>query len=265
MTLIARVNDLEIRLIADAAELVAAQALRYRVFYEELGAIPDPAMRAARLDADAFDAHADHLIVVDTTRSEPGRPGVVGCYRMLRESVAAARGGFYTAAEFDLAGVDRARGEILELGRSCVDPAYRTGAVMQLLWRGIAEYQDRHRFGLMIGCGSLPGTDVAAVATQIRYLHDHHLAPLEIRPCAHAARRVAHEPFAGAYDAVAAFRALPPLLKAYLRIGGMIGEGAVLDEQFNTIDVCIVVPTERIEARYLRHYRHERPDDALAF
>jgi putative hemolysin len=264
MTSIVRVNELELRFVSRPAELAAAQALRYRVFYEELGAIPDPETRKNRLDIDGFDEHADHLVVVDLSRSTPAVPCVVGCYRMLREGVAREIGGFYTAREFDLSGVSRANGDILELGRSCVDADYRTGAVMQLLWRGIAEFQERYRFGLMIGCASLPGTDVAKVAPQIRYLHEQHLAPLGLRPCAHSHRRIAHEPFAAHdYDAAAAGRSLPALLKGYLRLGGMIGEGAVLDEQFNTIDVCIVLPTERIEARYLRHYRSERSDDAV--
>jgi len=234
------------------------------VFYEELGAIPDAETRKLRLDIDAYDEHADHLIVVDLAKSKPGRPCIVGCYRMLRESVARGIGGFYTAHEFDLSGVDRGRGEILELGRSCVDPEYRTGLVMQLLWKGIALFQDAQHFGAMIGCASLPGTDVASVAPQIRYLHERHLAPLGLRPCAHSNRRIAHEPFAATgYDPAAAFRNLPALLRGYLRLGAMIGEGAVLDEQFNTIDVCIVLPTELIEARYMRHYRQERPSDAV--
>jgi L-ornithine Nalpha-acyltransferase len=264
MTSIVRVNEFELRHVTRPAELAAAQALRYRVFYEELGAIPDPETRKNHLDVDAFDEHADHLIVVDTSRPAGAMPCVVGCYRMLRESVAREIGGFYTASEFDLTGVSRERGEILELGRSCVDAAYRTGAVMQLLWRGIAAFQERYRFGLMIGCASLPGTDVATVAPQIRYLHEKHLAPLGLRPHAHSHRRIAHEPFAAhGYDSAAAGRSLPALLKGYLRLGGMIGEGAVLDEQFNTIDVCIVLPTDRIEARYLRHYRQDGPTDAV--
>ena len=264
MTSLFRAKDLELRLISRPAELAAAQALRYRVFYEELGAIPDPETRKNRLDIDLFDEHADHLIVVDLSKSSGPMPCVVGCYRMLRESVARRIGAFYTADEFDLSGVSREGGEILELGRSCVDAAYRTGAVMQLLWRGIAEFHEQHHFGLMIGCASLPGTDIAAVAPQIRYLHEAHLAPLGLRPCAHSHRRIAHEPFSATnYDAGKAARDLPALLKGYLRLGGMSGEGAVLDEQFNTIDVCIVLPTERIEARYLRHYRQERSKDEV--
>ncbi len=265
MTTIVRLDDLELRLATRPAELAAAQALRYRVFYDEMGAVGDPETRRSRRDVDAFDAHADHLIVVDRARSTPGRPRVVGCYRMMRESVARQIGGFYTATEFDLSGVFAERGEILELGRSCVARAYRSGAVMQLLWKGIAAVTEQLGCGLLIGCASLPGTDVAAVAPQIRCLHERYLAPIGLRPCALANRRIAHEPFAvDGYDPAAAFRMLPPLLKAYLRVGAMIGEGAVLDEQFNTIDICIVLPTDRIEARYQRHYGLGRADQPVA-
>ncbi len=261
MSVVTRLGPLEARLVHDRAELVAAQELRYRVFFEEQGAVADPVIRRSRRDVDPFDAVADHLVVLDLERSSPRRPAVVGCYRLLRESVALARGGFYSAAEYDLtpllarASEGGCRGELLELGRSCVDPDYRNGTVVQLLWRAIAAYLEAHGCGLLFGCASLPGTDVAAVAAQIRWLHERHLAPLPLRPVALAARRVAHEPFAAeGYDPQAAFRALPPLFKGYLRLGAMIGEGAVLDEAFNTIDLCIVLPREQIDARYRRHY-----------
>lgn len=259
MNVLARVNQLELRLARDPGEIEAAQRLRYRVFYEELGAIPTPAMRATGIDADAFDALAEHLVVVDLD-SDSRRPSVVGCYRVLRESMARGRDGFYTAHEFDLTGVRCAAGEIMELGRSCVEPEYRTGAVMQLLWRGIADYIATHRVGLMLGCASLPGTDPDEVANALAFLHHHVLAPEGMRPRALGDRFVPADRMpADQVDARAALKQLPPLLKAYLRMGGMIGEGAVIDRQFNTIDVCLVLPTERVQAHYQRHYRFQRP------
>lgn len=259
MPIIARANHLELRVTREGAEIEAAQSLRYRVFYDELGAVPSPAMLQARTDADEFDAVADHLVVVDRDRSSAAVPCVVGCYRMLRESVARRHTGFYTAQEFDLSAVTSPGGEIMELGRSCVEPQYRTGAVMQLLWRGIAEYIDAHRVGLMLGCASLPGTDPEAVAPLLSFLHHHVLAPAELRPRALADRHVRTDMLPPeAIDARAALKRLPPLLKAYLRMGGMIGDGAVIDRQFNTIDVCLVLPTERVQANYQRHYRQHR-------
>ncbi|SNB54608.1 ornithine-acyl[acyl carrier protein] N-acyltransferase [Arboricoccus pini] len=246
-------TNLEVRLAESASELRQAQALRYRVFFEEMGAVANATTAARRLDVDRFDELADHLVVLDHSS---GRSTVIGCYRMLRRTVVGDVNEFYSAAEYDLSVLASRRREILELGRSCVDAAYRTGTVMQLLWRGIAEYLETHEIGLMIGCASLPGTDIARVAPQIRYLHEHHLAPLPLRPHAHSQCRVAHEPFAADnYLPDRAQRMLPPLLRGYLRVGAMIGEGAVLDQQFNTIDVCVILPTQQIDERYLRHYQ----------
>ncbi len=254
MSVLAHARNLEVRLATTGTELRAAQTLRYRVFYEELGAIADPATRRGRKDEDRFDRFADHLLVVDSARSTESHPCVVGCYRLLREEAARRAGGFYTEDEYDLSPL-RARRRLLELGRSCIAPAYRNGAAMQLLWQGIAVYQERHGIELMLGCAGLPGTDIAAVAGPIRHLHEHHLAPLGMRPVAHSHRRVAHEPFASEVsDRATALRNLPTLIKGYLRVGAMIGEGAVLDEAFNTIDVCIVLPTERIGERYRQRY-----------
>jgi L-ornithine Nalpha-acyltransferase len=265
MTVLARANQLELRVTTDAAEIAAAQRLRFRVFYEEMGAVPTAAMRAAGMDGDAFDAVADHLVVVDLARSTGRDPTVVGCYRILRQSVAEGRGGFYTAREFDLSGVRSPYGEIMELGRSCVEPDYRTGAVMQLLWRGIADYLDQHHVGLMLGCASLPGTDPDAAAVVLSLLHHHVLAPAGLRPRALPERFTPIDRLpAEAIDHRAALKQLPPLLKAYLRMGGMIGDGAVIDWQFNTIDVCLVLPTARVQANYQRHYRLNRPREAVA-
>lgn len=258
--------DLHLELTQDRRLVAAAQGLRYRVFYEELGAAADPQTRRRRRDVDRFDAVADHLVVRDRARATGGEPGVVGCYRLLRGTVARAGGGFYSAAEFDL-GVfaDRAH-EVVELGRSCVDRDYRNGSVMQLLWRGIARYLDQHGLTLMLGCASLPGTDLERLRPALAYLGEHHLAPPELRPRAVAERRV---PFPAAGELSPIERRLgkaqlPPLLKAYLRMGGSIGDGAVIDHQFNTTDVCLVLPTDRLRDRYLRHLAAPAPADAVA-
>lgn len=259
MTIIAGVQALELHLTNAAPLVAAAQRLRYEVFYDEMGAVPSAAMQASRLDADRFDALADHFVVVDRVRSDPRRPAVVGCYRVLREQVAREHGGFYTGHEFDLSTVRAPTGQMMELGRSCVASEYRNGTVMQLLWRGIAGYIECHEVGLMLGCASLPGTDPDAVALALSYLHHNVLAPPALRPRAVAQRYVHTDRLpAAAIDARAALAQLPPLLKAYLRMGGMIGDGAVIDRQFNTIDVCLVLPTDKVRANYLRHYRQQQ-------
>lgn len=266
MQVLTRNSQLELRLVQDGPELDAAQALRFQIFYEEMGALPTPAMSARRRDWDRYDPIADHLVVVDLERSTRLRPHVVGCYRVLRATVARAHGGFYTANEFDLGRITAPVGEIMELGRSCVAEAYRTGAVMQLLWRGIADYLDLYGVGLMLGCASLPGTDPDAAAPLLAYLHHHHLAPPELRPRAVPERYIRADRLPiDQLDTRAIVRHLPPLLKAYLRMGGMIGDGAVIDNEFNTIDVCLVLPTARVQERYLRQGRQRRaPAEATA-
>ncbi len=258
--------DFELCLARDPLLVRKAQELRYRVFYEEMGARANPATLSAARDADRFDDWADHLVVVDRRRADADRPFVVGCYRLLRGSVAAAHGGFYSAGEFDLGVLDDRQTEIVELGRSCVHADYRNGTVMQLLWRGIAQYLERHDLKVMLGCASLPGTDLTRWAPSLASLAAEHLAPAALCPRPQPERHVALPSPAG-FTAIELKRGkalLPPLLKAYLRMGGMIGDGAVVDEPFNTIDVCLVLPTDRLKDRYLRHLATAKPVDAVA-
>ncbi len=249
-----RAGNLGVRVADTAEEVRAAQALRYRIFYGEMGAQADAATAAAGLDSDAYDAVADHLLVLDHDRGE-GPEAVVGTYRLIRRAAAARIGRFYSADEYDIAPILAFPGEVLELGRSCTDAAYRTRGTLQLLWGGIAAYVFRHGIRLMFGCASLPGTDLDANAAQLSYLAQHHLAPEALRPRALAGRHVPMERLApGGYDAKAALMALPPLIKGYLRLGGFVGDGAVIDPQFNTTDVCVVVMTDQVTRKYYRHY-----------
>lgn len=253
-------GSLEVRLAQGDAELDAAQALRYRVFFEEMGGKPQPAAQATQRDADAFDAHCDHLLVLD---HRPGGASVIGTYRLMRRPHAAAAGGFYSASEFDIARILAFPGEILELGRSCVDAGFRTRGTMQLLWRGIAQYVFWHRIELMFGCASLFGTDLGKLAHELAYLYHYHLAPLALR--AHALPDRAVDMNLRPYDAIdpkTALTALPPLMKGYLRLGGFVGDGAVIDPEFGTTDVSIIVKTDLVTERYYRHYeRASRPAD----
>jgi putative hemolysin len=253
-----RTGNLEVRLAVSAAEIDAAQALRYRVFYTEMAAQPSPDMAARQRDFDDFDAICDHLLVIDHNRGS-GPEGVVGTYRLIRRAAAARIGTFYSASEYNIARLIDYPGEILELGRSCVDTQYRNRPSMQLLWRGIAAYVFQYDIALMFGCASLPGTDPAGLALPLSYLYHHHLAPPALRPTALANRRTDMRLMDAAdIDPRAALNILPPLIKGYLRLGGFIGDGAVIDEQFNTTDVCIVVKTDQITDKYFRHYERRR-------
>lgn len=253
-----RSGELDVRIARSEAEIAAAQALRYRIFYEEMGACPTLAMQAARRDIDDYDQFCDHLLVID--HGNDGRPQVVGTYRMLRQSVAEAHRGFYSASEYDLGplleasrSTERAGSQLLELGRSCVAPDYRTPTTISLLWRGIATYLAAHGISHMFGCASLHGTDPAAHAAELSYLFHNHLAPAPLR-----ARALDHTPMdllaPGSYDSRAAQRALPPLIKGYLRVGAMVGDGAFVDTQFNTVDIFVVMPVGGITRRYLDRF-----------
>jgi putative hemolysin len=249
-----RAGNLGLRLAESAAEVDAAQELRFRVFYEEMGARADAATSAARRDVDEFDVVADHLLVLDHDLGH-GPEAVVGTYRLIRRPGARKLGRFYSESEYDVSMLAGFPGEVMELGRSCVAPRYRTRGTLQLLWRGIAAYVFRHRIELMFGCASLPGTDLDALAPQLSYLHANHLAPPALRARALPGRYVAMDRVPiGQVDAKAALVELPPLVKGYLRLGGFVGDGAVIDDQFNTTDVCIVVKTDLVTEKYYRHY-----------
>jgi len=269
-----KLGSLEVRLAQVPEDIDAAQALRYRVFYEEMGATPSADMAAVKRDFDRYDRQCDHLLVIDHLRKPSHR--VIGTYRLIRRGAAAQCGGFYSASEYDIAPLLDYPGEILELGRSCIDAEYRTGQVMQTLWRGLTAYVFRHDVRLMFGCASLPGTDPQALALPLSYLHYHHLAPPALRAKALPERYVDMRLLPReAFDPNQAFdtmkldprngsNSLPPLIKGYIRVGGFVGEGAVIDHQFNTTDVCIIVKTDLITSRYLKHYdRAARKDLAL--
>ncbi|MFO0994828.1 MAG: GNAT family N-acyltransferase [Hyphomicrobiales bacterium] len=255
--------DLTVRIADGAADIDAAQHLRYRVFYEELSARPDAVARNTRRDSDAFDAICDHLLVVSPARPDIPDPvqvsdgTLVGTYRLLRQSVAEANRGFYTQDEFDIAPLIAAKPELqfLELGRSCVLKPYRTRPVVELLWQGIWNYVRFHGLDVMLGCASLEGTDPQAHALTLSYLAHFCAAPSEWRVKAQASRYVEMKLLPrDEVDQKAALRLLPPLIKGYLRLGCYIGEGAVIDPQFNTVDVLIVLPVSAINARYYTHF-----------
>jgi L-ornithine Nalpha-acyltransferase len=255
-----RAGNLGVRIASSAAEIDAVQALRYRVFYQEMGAEPDGPARATHRDRDAFDAVADHLLVVDHAIG-PGAEGVVGTYRLIQREAAARLGRFYSAGEYDIASIEAFPGRILELGRSCVDASYRSRVAMQLLWRGIAAYVFHYQIDLMFGCASLHGIDPDELAPELTYLYYNYLAPPAVRPRALPHRYVdMRRQLPHLVDSKRALAQLPPLIKGYLRLGGFVGDGAVIDHQFNTIDVAVVVKTDLVTDKYYRHYERQLRD-----
>ncbi|MGO2958821.1 MAG: GNAT family N-acetyltransferase [Acetobacter sp.] len=257
-----RGGNLSVRIAQTEAERDAAQALRYRVFYEEMGAHPDAETLRLKRDFDEFDAVADHLLVIDNAIAPDAR-GVVGTYRLVQSDAAAKIGRFYSSSEYDISPLTDFPGRLLEVGRSCVDKDYRGRAAMQLLWRGIASYIFLHRIDVLFGCASLQGTDPDANADELTYLYHNHLAPPALRVKALPERRVEmlrKDPHT--LDFRKCLTGLPPLVKGYLRLGGYVGDGAVIDPQFNTTDVAVLVKSELLADKYYRHYER-RLRDAL--
>ncbi|MFG1227688.1 l-ornithine N(alpha)-acyltransferase [Xanthobacter wiegelii] len=256
-----RLGALEVRLARTARDVRRAQRLRYKVFYEEMSATPDAPARLARRDMDSFDTICDHILVLDHDAGKivlgRRKPKVVGTYRLLRQEVANRHGGFYTQGEFDVGGVIGSHPTLrfLELGRSCVLKPYRNKRTVELLWHGVWTYILRNKIDAMFGCASLEGTDPTELALPLSFLHHNALAPEEWRARAVEGRHVSMDRMARAdIDMKKALQALPPLIKGYLRLGGFVGDGAVVDHQFGTTDVLIILPVSVISPRYVEHF-----------
>lgn len=233
-----------VRLARDAADVRAAQRLRYEVFVAELGGGGDDVDHDARLECDRFDAVFDHLLLLDAARGD----AVVGVYRVMREDQARAAGQFYSEDEYDLEPLRRSGRKLLELGRSCLHADYRGGAGMMHLWQALADYVQSHGIEVLFGAASFHGTDVAALRQPLSLLHHRHLAPEPLRVSARVYQSMDLVP-EDQIDRRQAMRETPALIKAYLRLGGTVGDGAFVDHAFNTTDVCLVMDTAQMNER----------------
>lgn len=254
-----RLGSLEVRLATNASEIRRAQKLRYRVFYQEGTAVAGPAVKLARRDIDPFDDICDHLLVIDhaAKTSISRRPQVVGTYRLLRQDVAVRHKGFYTENEYAIGNLVARHPQLrfLELGRSCVLPPWRNKRTVELLWHGIWTYVRRHNLDVMIGCASFEGTDPDALALPLSFLHHFARAPEPWLASPRVGQRVEMNRMPkDEINQKEALRALPPLIKGYLRLGAFVGDGAVIDRQFGTTDVLVVLPVSSISSRYLGHF-----------
>ena len=243
--------EISVRLARDDADVIAAQRLRYEVFVDELGGAGPLVDHERRLERDRFDPYFDHLIACDASRGG----AVVGVYRLLRGDQAARAGQFYSEDEYDLTPLRQSGRRLLELGRSCLHPDYRGGQVMFQLWQALADYVERHRIEVLFGVASFHGTDVDALAHPLSLLHQRHLAPVDLRVRSNSYQRMDLVP-GDQIDRRSSMLLVPALIKAYLRLGGFVGDGAFIDTGFNTTDVCLVMDTARLtvaqKARYSR-------------
>ncbi|MEM6275688.1 MAG: GNAT family N-acyltransferase [Pseudomonadota bacterium] len=243
--MIAHDPNLELRLAADEADIRACQRLRYRVFVEELGGDGDMVDHDARLEADSHDAVYDHLMLIDRRQEAPDH--VVGVYRLMPGDRAETHG-FYSAAEYELGCLTGSDRRLLELGRSCLDAAYRGGSAMYLMWQALAGYIQERQIEILFGVASFHGTDAARLAPALSLLHHRHLAPEPLRV---RARPKGYKPMdliaEDQIDRRAAMAQVPALMKAYLRLGGFVGEGAFIDRPFNTTDVCLILDIAQMD------------------
>lgn len=258
--ILGRIGSLEVRLARDLEEVAAAQSIRFQVFYQEMGAKSHILEGPEERDADRFDAICDHLLVLDASLSGPERNRIVGTYRLLPSEKAIAAGGFYSEDEFELKPLLARHPErrFLELGRSCVLPAYRSKRTIELLWQGIWAYCRQKGIDVMTGCASFPGTVPAVHAEALSFLAHFCQAegPWYVRAKADRYASMDLMP-REAVNAKSALTALPPLIKGYLRLGAKFGDGCVIDHDFSTTDVLVVLPVEAISERYLAYYGAE--------
>ena len=249
-------QNLKIRLAQNASEVRVAQRLRFEVFAREMGA----QVAGPDTDSDAYDVACDHLLVIAPEIShgelsvEDGQ--VIGTYRLLPQRAAGRLGGFYSQSEFDVESLVERHKQLsfLELGRSCILAEHRGSSVVELLWQGIWNYVRTHRFDVMLGCASFEGIDPARHAEALSFLAQ--------VPCAED-WKVEAQPGRGSplrliapekINLKRAMASLPPLIKGYLRLGCHFGEACVVDPQFNTTDVLVVLPVSAINPRYFARF-----------
>lgn len=242
----------ELRLARAEEDLRAGQRLRYDVFVEELGGDGALVDHDARLERDAFDPYFDHLLLFD--RAAEGCP-CVGAYRVMRDDQAAKMGRYYSEDEYDLTALRNSGRKLLELGRSCVHADYRGGSALAQLWAGLLDYLSAHEIEVMFGVASFHGTDIDQLKQPLAHLHHSYLAPEELRVkvLPEHAQSMDLMP-AEEIDEREAMRDMPSLIKAYLRLGGRVGEGAYIDKPFNTTDVCILVDMAKVPEKQRKVY-----------
>lgn len=252
-----KVRDFEVRLTRNKEERKQVRQLRYKVFVEEEGAGVTEEQKALGEEYDSYDRYAEYMAVFHQGR-------VVGTYRIIDRNAAEKMGGFYTENEFNISKIKKFHGNIAEMSRACVDPAYRENAlVMRLLWAGLGEMIMRRKIEVLFGVASWVGTKPAKSAQAISYLYYNHLTPMRLRAT------VLPEKFAeGVNPKLSRMNILPrefideadakqemtPLIKGYLRLGATFGKGVFVDTPFNSYDVFVMIETRKMSATYQKHF-----------
>lgn len=251
--------DFTVQMATTDADLHAAQRLRYDVFVSELQGNGPMVDHDQRLEQDHFDPYFEHMLLCDRARGADISDQVVGVYRLLTEDGAARAGQFYSESEYDLSALRATNRRLLELGRSCLHRDYRGGTALFHLWNALAQYIAAHEIDILFGVASFPGTDVHALSEPLSLLHHRHLAPQHIRTRVLAEHRqpLAYIPEAE-IDRRRAMVQVPALIKAYLRLGGGIGDGAFVDHAFHTTDVCLILDIAQMNEKQKQLYTADR-------
>ena len=235
------------------------------MFYEELKAKPTIKNILYEKDFDELDPFCDHLLVIDHNKKSK-RESIVGTYRLIRRPMTQIHGKFYTEGEFDIKKILKQKGEILELGRSCVNKDYRNKPIIKLLWKAISAYMEHYKIKIIFGCASFPGVNYKKYKEQLSFLYHYYLAPKSIRPKALPPNNIqlnyCQKKDLNTYKI---FKSLPPLLKGYLRLGAYVGDGAFIDKQFNTIDICIVLKSNSLKKRYINLHKKGKKSSKIIF
>jgi len=239
-------SRLTLSLATTPEEIREVQRLRYKVFIETLGL--SALENADGLDKDEFDDYCDHLIVRDSQSLK-----VVGTYRLLGPHSARKIGRYYSESEFDLSRFEPVRGQIAEAGRACIHPDYRSGAVIMLLWAGLAAFMQREHCNHLIGCASISLADGGMNANAIfASLKPEDMAPVDFRVSPLL-------PFPLSAPKDTQFKpTVPPLLKGYLRAGAWVCGEPAWDADFHCADLFLLLPLENLDGRYSRHYLKEQ-------
>ena len=249
-------NQLEVRLAKDEEEIFEVQKLRYKVFVDEFGAKVSHQNKNECIESDKFDNHCDHLILIDkSTRTLVGKPIIVGTLRLLNSANAKKFYGFYSAAEYNLEKILNLKQNLLEIGRACVHKNYRGHIALHLLWLGLGKYVLKQDIKIIFGVASFNGSDPALFSSALSLLNHKYRASKELEFKALAPNSVdmnmisVHE-----LDYTKAMLQMPSLIKAYLRMGAEVGEGAFVDTNFNTVDIGIMIKVELMNSKYKELY-----------
>ena len=240
-------KNFTIKIAESNFEIKKAQSLRYKIFFKEKKIKKKSFKFLLQRDFDFYDKISDHLIIIDNNREV--KDNVIGTYRLLRGNCAKLYRGFYTEQEFDISNLKKnfSSKDILELGRSCVHPQYRSGIILKLLWQGISNYIKMYKIKILMGCASFHGTNPSKFKDEFSLLYESYRLPEDYDVKSLQSNEIS---FNKNINHSTTLNKLPPLIKGYLRAGGMVSENFYIDTEFETIDYCVIMLTEKIVSRY---------------